>query len=445
MSSPCDVKELEAALKVVCEKASFQSISAIIERNSTLEKEIAELKTVNQFHDGKFRILQQELENAKKKLDENVKEISHLQGVVKTTEGKIKDLESSLRAEKKISEDRNTIRKQLEAARGDLNAKDTELLKLQSFAPRLAPFPEGNIAAEYQGVYTKAHHLAMTYFGPEYTPEVLRNGSLWKKLRSHKSVQGNFPVPQSNSQAAVLMRVAAFLAVLSSELCDHVFQSTYFLDDADEAGGLSQALSSLARTDPQREVFLRSALLSAIPKDEQELKARTRAETVVDNVCTYVKGFISGTQQKESFRSELEALCRQACGRWQQFQKREMNITASVDLFGHPTWRIFEIELPSSSINQANGVARNSAPLSIGKSPAPELPQTNTVSDRVVSVIWPSIVIAHSGRVVVLDGYGIFDSQTKTVKVEIPGPHRQAREKERMSITVSTANKKGGF
>ncbi|KAK0623988.1 hypothetical protein B0T14DRAFT_565296 [Immersiella caudata] len=439
MSSAGDVKELEAALKVIRDKASFQNMSAIIERNATLEEEAEELKTVNHFHEGKLRTLQQQLDGAKKKLAEDAKSISHLNRAVDTKEAKINDLETSLCAEKKRSEDRNAVMKQLETVRDDLKAKDTQLRKLQAFAPPLAQLPEGKITAQWQSLYTKAHRMATTFVGLEYAPEVLRDVSLWNKLRGHSSVQGNFPVPQTNSKTAIFMRVAAFLAVLSRELCEHVFQLTYCLDDAREAGGLSQVLSSLARTDPQREAFLRSAILSAIPKDEQELKAQARSDAVVDNVYTYFKGFISSTQLRESFRSQLEAFCKQACEQWQQTQRGEVNVTAKLDLFGHPTWRVFETEFPSSSTShRGNGALPN------GKLPTAELPQTNTVSDGVEMVIWPSVSISRSGCVTVLEGYGIFKSQTQSAKAEISGPHRQARENGRMFMAVSTVDAKKG-
>ncbi|GAB1309917.1 hypothetical protein MFIFM68171_00127 [Madurella fahalii] len=443
MASLDDAKEFEEALRLVREKASSQNIYAIIDRNSHLEEENGQLKVVNSFHEGKLRALQAELDGANKKLDDNTKHISDIRGTLKAKDGKIRELESALRAEKKITEDRNAIKQQLELVTNRLSSTTLQLQELQSFTPNMTPLSEEDITTRCHSLYTQARRLAETYFAVKFSPEVLKNASLWSKLKGHKLVQAAIPVPSTNSSAAMLMRVAAFLAVLSSELCEHVFQSTYFLDDASDLGGLSKVLSHLAKEDPPRERFLRSALLAAIPQDQQELKARNRVETAVHNVSTGVKGLFSSAKQKDSFESQLEDLCKQACEHWQHIQRGEKNVMPILDLYEWQNWRMLEAELPSSSTSttrqQAGGATGGRTN---GKSPVTERQHANVAHDMARGVVWPSFFITDSGRVTVLEGYGIFDSQTKTAKSEIPGPHREARENERKSIAIPMATKR---
>lgn len=72
--------------------------------------------------------------------------------------------------------------------------------------------------------------LAEKNFGVDLGAE----GARWHSLRHHKAVKDKTCLPSTDTPIAKKMKTAAFLAVLSSELSEHIFLSTYILEEAGE-------------------------------------------------------------------------------------------------------------------------------------------------------------------------------------------------------------------
>jgi len=102
--------------------------------------------------------------------------------------------------------------------------------------------------------------LAETTFSQDLEEKVLADSSCWSNLRGSEYLKHavQIPLPQSNSQAAKQMRIAAVIAVLSRSLHRHVFRPLYiFAEDAD----LTDVLRELECANPAQEMHARSTLL----------------------------------------------------------------------------------------------------------------------------------------------------------------------------------------
>src|SRR4051812_19373553 len=104
------------------------------------------------------------------------------------------------------------------------------------------------------------------------------------------------PLPPVETPVSKRMRMAAFLAVLSSELSNHVFQPTYILE---MSGEFSRYLSELARKNWQHESLLRSVLTSTLTAEERESAARRRVDVVVRNVLACMEGLLVDQPRKD--------------------------------------------------------------------------------------------------------------------------------------------------
>ena len=151
------------------------------------------------------------------------------------------------------------------------------------------------------------------------------------------------------------MRTAALLAVLASELADHILQPTYILSSG--AGDeFASFLSNLAVTDPERESYLRSVLLASVGAGDKGEMAGRRVKITAGNVFDVVAQIFSSCQQQpacdggskaddtplralgDKFQLALEKFCAEACELWQTVQQIEAKIELSFALDYEGDW-----------------------------------------------------------------------------------------------------------
>jgi len=204
------------------------------------------------------------------------------------------------------------------------------------------------------------------------------------------------------------MRTAAFLAVLSSELSDHIFLSTYILENA---GEFQRFLTSLAEREPELESHLRSVLLKAHLGKDRQSKADRCIETAVKNVFECVQGLFPHEPKRGSFRSDLESICKQACTFWQYIQTLDDSITPNYSLFT-PEFKILDFPSPPpQSARNPKAPPNGSTPAQGQKTKLP-INDPKLVPERVV---WPSLVTEEAS---LTHGYALSEDQVKKGKDE---------------------------
>jgi len=252
---------------------------------------------------------------------------------------------------------------------------------------------------------------------------------MWGKFGDHWAVIDKFPLPLDNTPTATHMRVAVFLAILSSTLERYVFLPTYILENVDE---LSQFLHSLAGRDQKLEAHLRSVLLRAQSETEQNIEARACAKQASDDVIVSIEGLFS-EQEQAKLCSDIQMFCSQASDEWQIMQTLDRLVTPISDLYRLPTlqhWKILS-GFGESAPQEAGSQEQQSGSEAAARGPK----RKGTGADPIASaerVVWPSLGIAGPTNEIVMFGYALSDSQLRTAKAEkAKNIHRDARSRQR--------------
>ena len=143
------------------------------------------------------------------------------------------------------------------------------------------------------------------------------------------------------------MRVGSFLAILSYELRNHIFQPIFLAGEPyieSKATGLWRLLDDLIEDDPDWEAMLRAALLAASRKLEKAYPSQTkhRINIVVDTLTNLINPLLP-SNTKEKFKTKLTAFCAEAHEQWTYIQRLEDRITPTFKLQDsdnpHDTWK----------------------------------------------------------------------------------------------------------
>ncbi|KAK3386592.1 hypothetical protein B0H63DRAFT_468045 [Podospora didyma] len=442
---PNHAEVVEGLFRVVLSNTSFKHLNTIAEENIKLRDEIEKVKSVNDYQDGKLGRLRDELSSAKQQ-----------------THDKDVTLEANRKEIKALTEQISVAQKELKLANKQLDAKAHQLQTLESFAIKMVPFSKDDIFSRLGSLFQTARSVAETYFGVDLAAKTLDEAVLWESIRQHKRVRNEIPMPLSNTPSAKHMRMSAFLAILSDELCSKVFRPTYLLEHDEE---LSELLSELAEKDALRGSYLRSVLLHTESK-YQSTMANDRFKNTVQIVFAHFEPLLSSSTQKDSFRSALDKLCKTACDYWQHIQKVNDKVEWTFDLHSPECdWKPFiskaSAEPGPKQQPNSNGNSSGSGPSSGKKSQAPSKSLPDLTSDLVDIVVWPGFYAVDSSGTEdgLTPGYALWDSQVLSAKAEekaqlTSGPHRAARQSSRRSRTMSisasngsegNSNSNGGF
>lgn len=159
------------------------------------------------------------------------------------------------------------------------------------------------------------------------------------------------PLPCSNTVAAKQMRLAVILAILAREIATHIFQPIYIAPMDDK---FWKALTDLAATDSEKELFCRSILLSMNPEIQSQ-RCFANIQTVVTNVSAYLDDLLP-TDQRHVFHRSLELVVQKAVDTWKPIQcsqrKYETDFEPAID---DDDWKLFKFP------KHDNATAENSA------------------------------------------------------------------------------------
>ncbi|KAJ9156373.1 Structural maintenance of chromosomes protein 6 [Pleurostoma richardsiae] len=298
-------------------KASLEAEKTLLEEEKTktqdLENQLAETKASLEDEKKRAEGLSEEITALQATLEEKNAEIDKLKEEVKTFE------ENLAKAHSNAEE----LEKTLSDLKLELQTKSTTLAELERYSIQLQDEPEDRYVAILDTIWTSIMDLAETTFSQDLEEKVLADSSCWSNLRGSEYLKHavQIPLPQSNSQAAKQMRIAAVIAVLSRSLHRHVFRPLYiFAEDAD----LTDVLRELEGANPAQEMHARSTLLAVLPEREKRNAIR-RVQTVVRETSWLVQHLLSSLQY-EAFCTALERACKLACTQWRRIQEAQMKI-----------------------------------------------------------------------------------------------------------------------
>ena len=252
-----------------------------------------------------------------------------------------------------------------------------------------------------ESIYDKAREFIEGSFGVDFPQDILGDAELWEGIRNHKGSKGII-IPLSNTMAARQMRVAAALAILSTELSLFIFQGTYSIGSTDE---LSVLLNKLAAKDPEAESHLRSVLLAATPESQYEENAEEWGKKAVKSLTTIMKPlFQKGSPDRARFRDGLQDICDQALALWRSAQRVEGRVMPDFELEydgEEPVTLVFQLATltetfgknphqngtypPLSNGNQINGTDKTSQ----GNHSKPPPQSLVTSPPEPYVVVWP--------------------------------------------------------
>lgn len=117
------------------------------------------------------------------------------------------------------------------------------------------------------------------------------------------------------------MRVAAVLTILAAEFDTFFFRPTPIIDS--RSGEFSHFLSDLALREPEREAYVRSAVLAALTEDQYDTSKKKRVENATERLH---KLFSPLYVKDEGLESAIHKLCERIYTGWQQVQRLKMKV-----------------------------------------------------------------------------------------------------------------------
>lgn len=225
------------------------------------------------------------------------------------------------------------------------------------------------------------------------------------------------------------MRTIAASTTIALALTRYIFRPIG-LDD-----GCAEAMSRLARENPNMESFHRSAHLAAIDAqpDYRDTIIDRAVKAATADIIQSVGQILLAANIRE-FQSQLEGVCRTAQREWRVFQQYKERY--EVDMAGDdrfydsvPLWEPAEAASPKT-----NGAANKSAQDAARNNQKTErtLPaKQKSKSAILVAYVWPLLkVVDASGYVPKLEGLALFSDQTKEAEEQIMRLNRQVNRKE---------------
>ncbi|CAG8918857.1 unnamed protein product [Penicillium salamii] len=296
------------------------------------------------------------------KVSQSAKDISTLKSNLKEKDkiiDKMKSAGSSLKTmllstQQKMEElkaEKATLNKELQTSQGQLR-------NIESFTVPQLELDESSISTNFSDLWIFALSEITTVLKEDLVEKILKDMSIWEKLRKENArfSQQYVPVTPSNSPEAKGMRLAMTLAILSREICKNIFQPNYILPEDSEIHGI---LSHLAENDTEKESFYRRILLSLSLNAEESL-LQTRVQTVVRNMSSYLWKLLSETQH-DSIRASIERIAQKAADFWLPVQRAQQRYETEFDLVDleDDDWEPFPFPGDNTVPNCQNQVARD--------------------------------------------------------------------------------------
>ncbi|EFQ29579.1 hypothetical protein CGRA01v4_14857 [Colletotrichum graminicola] len=392
---------------------------------------VAELKK-------KIELTETALKEKETQLKADAEGISKLQGELKKREAKTTQLENALKATNSaVAEAKKCEQKvqgELKTLKAELDERDARLSKLDRFVVKLEPALSDATRGQLGAIFKDSFSLMRKYMGIDLAEEVLSNPTRWNEMRKHLATRGIYS-PLTNSSVAKKMRVAASLAILATELREHVFQPTYLLGD-DELAGLLNGLG-LTTSELEKGAHLRSVLLNLCPP-QHEQHASERAKKASNNVVKCVGPLLLHESKQNEFASALHKICQDASRCWESVQRLANRVDPVSDLetdLDTDPWKLMEFpgmdgQSPKAQGSPSPGGKKN------GARPKPEAsgPSLGAV-ENIDAFVWPTFVLFKENNDQETLHEGLVLSRAQVDEARAEASRRTARQNSRRQST----------
>ncbi|WZH44066.1 uncharacterized protein QYS62_005082 [Fusarium acuminatum] len=437
------------------QKASFekQLSSQRAENEATVKSKQAADENIKK-HQAKLTTMEEQIEKQSSSAKQLINEIKKKESLVNALEAsKASQQESLTKAEKELAKFRSTqqsMQKRIDELTTSLNETRTGLTTFHSFVVKLDNFEarRSEVGDALDDILQNALSLMRSYIGIPLDNAFLTDTTVWGRLRKSTPIDRSIPLPNSNSPAARLMRVAAGLRIYSMALVDHVFRATYLTQDND----FEDILGDLETEDPLHGAFTRAVLL----KIQSARPARTRearAKMVADQVSGVIADLVPPSQQ-ESFQARLYHISLEACKSWLVVQQ-----------LLEPVRPLFSSSMPEDWVPLCFSTAQNkgeAGPPGAAREPSvmraenqnlqtrsPTAESQPVETDDIMQYVWPAFFIPSSQQEddvgdqileLIHRGHVITRSQSREAEDEMS--RRNARRNERQNSTSGPSQKK---
>ncbi|KAI0799446.1 hypothetical protein GGR55DRAFT_480895 [Xylaria sp. FL0064] len=427
---------LEATLKQKEEEYdTFARVMAKLKNDLDREVETAK-NAVAESESAKAKAgeLTNEIDGAKKTIAEKCQEleqgastITGLQGNVEALQKDVQTRDEVIKNHEKRQAKDGTFIKELEAALGatknELATTSNQLKELQDLSCQVVDGSKEFVLAEINRIYGYAQNVAFKYFQEDLSADILEDTHLFDGTAKWV---WPIPLPASNSIPAKKARTAAFLAALGSRLYYQIFVPFYFLPDENQelpqgVDTVTIMLSNLSRTDPKRELHIRSVLL-AISPEEQKKVAYKRANDIAFDVCNNL-GDLVLEEQHEEFYHNVRGLCRHAVDSWDRLRTLKEMVESFMESpeDTEKYWLPAELEGGQAQKPQTDG-----KPNGLVTKPS----MHSLKSAKGIHVVWPGFSY---GNEVLKQGFMLLDSQVERANEEVRPSKRGMRLMQRAS------------
>ncbi|KAH8882020.1 hypothetical protein GQ53DRAFT_831969 [Thozetella sp. PMI_491] len=368
-----------------------------------------------------------------------------LQGSVDEKDKKLQELEKMVAV----------LRGEKDSAETVLAEKSARLQKIEGWISPLEDHKNGDVVVismkQLNRLFEIAHDLTRSYFSGDLADDMLGDDRKWTKLtKSDVFPNGSgIPIPQSNSPHAKQMRIAAVLAVIAHNFSNIIFQPLHGLDNGEE---LYELLSDIAEEDPDKEAFLRSALLSAFDSAGDGARQQHSVEQAYDGIYASVGHLVQDKEQKK-FRENLAELCQFSCKTWCGVQRLEVKIESTMEIDEGEWDPLKSHSMTKETTANLNGKDGGQTAQSLKATSTSKEKGATTGSQRsnrptaevVMVTIWPCFFYVRKGRLeLIYKGYGLGSEHINVARSEIQSSSRNSstdvwREKRKRSRATSNA------
>ncbi|CAG7932658.1 unnamed protein product [Penicillium olsonii] len=329
-------------------KQKDQSLTECSKQVQELRQQMDSLKSSYSLELGKVSQSAKDIST----LEQNLKEKDKIIDKMKTAGSSLKTtLLSTQQKMEGLKAEKATLSKELQTSQGQLR-------NLESFTVPQLELDESSISTNFSDLWIFALREMATVLKEDLVEKVLKDTSTWEKLRKEnvRFSQQYVPMTPSNSPEAKGMRLAMILAILSREICKHIFQPNYILPEDSEIHGI---LSHLAENDTEKESFYRRILLS-LSLNAEETLLQARVQTVVRNMSSYLWKLLSETQH-DSIRASIGRIAQKAADFWLPVQRAQQRYETEFDLVDleDDDWEPFPFAGDNTVPNCQNQVARD--------------------------------------------------------------------------------------
>ncbi|EXJ91969.1 hypothetical protein A1O3_00519 [Capronia epimyces CBS 606.96] len=161
-----------------------------------------------------------------------------------------------------------------ELAKTQLDVAVQTLAQWEQYTSHMQPLDRDKMVSRIDEFFDIFNKTIQACFIPDLSADILVKRDVWSNGLKQLGIQicdMPFEIPPLNTKLAKLLRVAAAMHVISSELTTHVFQPCYIPGSTDQSATLQQMMRSRFEAGSKQRQLMRAFWLGSNSKTQEEL------------------------------------------------------------------------------------------------------------------------------------------------------------------------------